>query len=710
MKRWRISSFILLSFMLVLSGFSMTTADAASQQNSSKSGYYFVQLEDQPVATYSGDIKGLQATKVESGKKLNVQGANVKNYRSHLAKERNDVKDYIRKEMKSAKVVSEYSLTFNGMAVKLTDQEAKKLANAPGVKQVIPSKKYRPVMNRSHEIVNDLPMWNAGYDGKGIKVAVIDSGVDVNHPYLKDSSLPMPAGFPKVQNDENGNPISEWYKFTSNKVIAAKVYGPDPQSTPEAIGSHGTHVAGTIAGISNYEDPTGVAKSKLSGVAPKAYLGNYNVFPCEDCSADDIYIVKAVEDALNDGMDVANLSLGGDASPGYDPLVEAVNAASDAGMTVVIAAGNDGPGPMTVGSPGIAEKVITVGAVSNKHFIGKSIDVTVDGEKRTVFVGSSDPGGKVQQKVSAPLAVISEQDGLGCDPINADLTGKVAVLKRGGCTFSEKALNAQAKGAAGVILINNSAGDPTQMSVEPTVTIPMVMVSDLDGAWISKAASGSVVMEPSPDREFLTTNDRLIANFSSRGPTVNYTLKPDIASVGVNVYSSVVGGGLASYNGTSMATPHVAGAAALLKQAHPDWKPQDIKSALMATANAPKSAYVPVEVGAGVMDVAKANKPSALAYPASLSFGPFNKGAKNQKIKVTLKNPTSSYQVYTVVPDKPSQVMVNKPVLAVAKGKSATFTVTANVKFKKPGDYQGYITVKTLDGKTSRIPYYFNVQ
>lgn len=112
----------------------------------------------------------------------------------------------------------------------------------------------------------------------------------------------MPVGFPKGDQ-----------RFTSNKVIVAKVFSPDAKATPEAIGSHGTHVAGTIAGVEGYKDPTGAAKNPLSGVAPKAYLGNYNVFPCNDCSAESIHIAAAVEAAVRDGMDVANLSLGGEA-------------------------------------------------------------------------------------------------------------------------------------------------------------------------------------------------------------------------------------------------------------------------------------------------------------------------------------------------------------------------------------------------------------
>ncbi|MBA4492722.1 S8 family serine peptidase [Paenactinomyces guangxiensis] len=709
--KWRFWLSLVLSSVLVFASFSVASAYSGESRSapaaSNESDYYFVQLEDQPVATYKGGVQGLQATKVTANEKLNPQSADVKNYRSYLAKKRADYKQWLKQNVKSTRVIQEYSLTLNGLAVKANEAEAKRLAQGPGVKKVVQSKQYRPLMNRSHLIINTMPAWKEGYDGAGIKVAVIDSGIDVNHPYLKDPSLEMPEGFPKAGTDD-------WLKFTSNKVIVAKVFSPDPVATPEALGSHGTHVAGTIAGKAGYKDPTGLAGGTLSGVAPKAYLGNYNVFPCPDdepCSAESIHIAAAIEQAVNDGMDIANLSLGGTATPGFDLLVEVVNAASDAGMTMVIAAGNSGPGAMTVESPGIAEKAITVAAVSNNHFFGKSITVTVDGEERVVPVGSSDPGGKVTQKVAAPLAVVSEGNGLGCEPIAADLTGKIAVLKRGSCTFTDKATHAKEKGAVGVILVNNSSGDPTLMSVDASVTIPMVMVTDRDGAWILAGKSGSAVMEPGPDQEFTSTNDSLIAGFSSRGPTIHYTLKPDVAAVGVNVYSSVVGGGLSSYNGTSMATPHVAGAVALLKQAHPDWTPQDFKSALMGTARDPKSAPLPLEVGAGIINVGKALKPVALANPASLSFGKLNKkGAKSEgTIRITLKNTTKKRQSYFVKPDRNITVKHNSLVLTLRPGQTGTIDVAANTLSKSEGDYQGYLQIMSKDGDMIRLPYYYHI-
>src|SRR5690606_14055296 len=259
------------------------------------------------------------------------------------------------------------------------------------------------------------------------------------------------------------------------------------------------------------------------------------------------------------------------------------------------------------------------------------------------------------------------------------------------------------------------------MLVEEIVTIPVVMVSMEDGQAILEAQNASAVLEPRQVEEFETDNDRLIAQFSSRGPTVNMTLKPDVAAVGVNVYSSVPGGELASYNGTSMATPHVAGAAALLKQAHPDWTPMEIKAALMGTAKDPKSDPLPLEVGAGVIDVGAALKPVAMADPASLSFkavplksakgkGKKGKNGSDPALQVTLKNTSGSKQVYRIVADS-KNVQVSKKNLPIHSGKTAQFTVTPLTKGKKAGeDVQGYSEIQAKKGAPFRIPYHFRVQ
>ena len=511
-----------------------------------------------------------------------------------------------------------------------------------------------------------------------------------------------PSGFPKVEDKSA-------IQFTNSKVIVAKVFSSDPTATPRAIGSHGTHVAGTIAGKAGYVDPSGLAKSKLSGVAPKAYLGNYNVFPCDEdvpCQADSIHIAAAIEAAVNDGMDAANLSLGSAATPGFDLLVEVINAANKAGMVTVVSAGNSGPKPMTIGSPGIAEEAITVAAVHNSHFFGHYAQVNIDGKEQTLSIGSGDPGGKILKKIQAPLAVITEDGGLGFKPITQDLTGKVAVLKRGGNTFSEKATNAYEKGAVAVVIINNKPGDPDGMRVEESIAIPVVMVSDVDGAWISKSKEALITLEPGEEMEFLSSVPEKIADFSSRGPTINYTLKPDVAAVGVNVLSSVVGGGVASYNGTSMSAPHVTGAVALLLQAHPDWTSRDVKAALIGTGRNPQGGAIPSEVGGGIISVGKALHPVALCYPSSLSFGKLNRTEK-KTMRIVVKNSSPKFRTYNLKAGN-NDLKLSKSSIRLSSGNEGAFQVTVGRSVRR-GSHQGYIELTTSSGGT-RIPYYFYVE
>jgi minor extracellular serine protease Vpr len=700
-KKGRFSLFVVSILFIVMLNLSFVQANLDGKsigELDGKSEYYFVQLENESI------VEKLKKQIKSPLTPDQLHSSFAKQYNDQLQKDHVEFKTWLKNMKKPITVTAEFSTLINGIAVKANSTDAKILAQGPGVKRVVQSRKYKPLMNQSNQIIRSQPLWKKGFQGDGMKVGVIDSGIDPHHPFLKDDSLKMPAGFPKVDRIKDR-------KYTSNKVIVAKVYSPDPTASPEAIDSHGTHVAGTIAGRSDYKDPTGIVKSRLSGVAPKAYLGNYNVFPCDNCSAESIFIAKAVEDAVNDGMDIINMSLGGEAIAGFDLLVEVVNAASDIGVTMVIAAGNEGPGPMTIASPGIASKAITVGAVTNNHFIGVAMNIEVDGQKREAQMGTSDPGGKITDRVAAPLAVVSEKDGLGCEPIDQDLQGKIAVLKRGTCTFTLKGKHAMDRGAVGLIIINNSVGDPSTMFVEEEVTIPMGMVSDQVGEWISRGNQLYGEFLPGSKKEVISGNSKYLANFSSRGPTVNYTLKPDVTAVGVNVYSSVLQGELEMLNGTSMATPHVAGAAALLKQAHPLWTPDEIKAALMSTAQPVRDSQNPLEIGSGLVHVEKAFQPSALLFPSSLSFGKIKSSMQTVKLKVRIVNPTNQRQTYLLSTKENDQIKISRSQLTLEPKQMGSFevrTVPKNGRSEK--EVMGYITIQTRAGESVRLPYYYHFQ
>ncbi len=278
--------------------------------------------------------------------------------------------------------------------------------------------------------------------------------------------------------------------------------------TAEAIADHGTHVPGTVA--CNLHTPAVVDGVDIpydpSGVAPAAQLGNYNVFPGEVGNARSEDILDALEAGYADGMDVMNMSLGGAASGKQDLLTHAVDNLDRAGMVVAISAGNNGPGHYTVGSPGSAERALTSGASTVGHFVGAP--VTVAGNS---YGAASGDFATVDEDLTRPLAVVQGPiNGLAeaCSPLPAgSLSGKIALISRGSCSFSTKIRNAQSAGAVAVLVQNNAAGDPVAMASDGTAnqpTVPAYMVGLKEGkamqAFNGRATTSSVLVRSTSTR------------------------------------------------------------------------------------------------------------------------------------------------------------------------------------------------------------------
>jgi minor extracellular serine protease Vpr len=365
-------------------------------------------------------------------------------------------------------------------------------------------------------------------------------------------------------------------------------------------------------------------------------LGNYNVFPGDVLDARSEDILNAVDAAVEDGMDVLNLSLGALHHGNNDLLSIGLDNATDAGVVVAVAAGNSGPGQGTLESPGRARKVITVAASTNQHFVGQPVGYP--------DLSGTVVGGAVGD--FAPLDAMSydlfDTGNNGCASVGAGASGKLAIINRGSCTFSQKIANAKAAGALGVLMINNVAGDPIAMGRTAGFDddLPAVMISKDDGAALR--ASGATTAEASATfQEFVNpANKDILAGFSSQGPTtVDFAVKPDVTSVGVNVLSSITcvgkpagcpdnGSGWAFFQGTSMSTPHIAGSSAVLLQLHNDWSPAQVKSALVNRADLViKDAITgthdvgPTAQGAGRENLSVAADGTTWMDPASASFG-----------------------------------------------------------------------------------------
>src|SRR6266705_1477914 len=671
----------------------VNNSDRPPQATGVADGYALVIFSEPPIADWPN------AVRYQNGKLDFTAGANGQ-YRASLAHARNDFLQWLRSTGSPAKVIREYDTVLNGVAVQLNGASLDSLKAAPGVSLVEPSLTYAPTMNRSVGVINAPAAWTAvggvANAGAGIKIGVLDTGIDQTHPFLTDNTLTPPAGFPKF---DPGN-----QQFTSKKVIVARVYftGKPGSFTAKALQDHGTHVSGTIAGVNGTNAPATAstpAVNGLSGVAPKAFLGNYNVFPGHTANATSHDIAQAIEDAVKDGMDVINMSLGGGINGFKDQLTVASDRAAKAGVVVAIAAGNSGPGVNTVESPGQAADAITACASTNNHFFGIPVMVLA-----TTFSAAVGEFGAFDPAVTAQLANWNNTaSGLAngpatraCTPVPAGThTGKIVVIDRGTCTFSTKIRNARDAGASGVLVVNNAPGDPAAMGQDGTADQPAtsaVMLAQNDRGAIRSAAAtnASATANGATFAEVLTNNQNFLAGFSSRGPANLLDIKPDVCAPGVNVLSSVLHGGFKMFQGTSMATPHVAGSSALLLQLHPDWTPAQVKGALVDTASRPTALGTtnPQNRGGGVVDLAAATKVSAVLSPATLSFRKIEPTSGQSKtIDVTITNVTNAKQTCNAtaaltftagVTGTAASASVTPSSVTLGAGQSATVSVTVS--------------------------------
>ena len=623
-----------------------TSTQAVQTQDTSRA---LVILNGDPLSTY---VK----TKPARGKKIDFTSNTTKSYRAQLSALRNDYKKWLQANYPKAKITGNFDISLNAVAVELNGAPLAGIAASPLVKQA----QYEGVYHKLNTvpdlaIVRAPQAWTSGggaeHAGEGVKVAVIDTGIDARHPCFAD------AGYPAQK--QLGDT-----KFTNNKVLVARVFNNNAGSrsyTAEAIQDHGTHVAGTVA--CNFGTPATVdgaaIPDPISGVAPKALLGNYNIFPdqVEDARSEDI--LNALDAAYADGFDIANMSLGGNAHGIQDLLTMAVDNLDQANMVVAVASGNSGPDLRTVESPGSAARALTAGASSvgqQMYFIvsvGASTYQTLKGD-----FGSAPAGG-----LTAPLAVLldpaSEFGGLSaaCNALPAgSLAGKIALLSRGICDFTVKLQNVQDAGGLAALVVDRADGGPIVMGqndnpVQPTIPGYMAALSERGALMASDGQS--TTFPDIPTYVYASSGDDLIADFTSAGPTdVDFRVKPDLVAPGVNVLSSVPANACATppcfafFNGTSMATPHLAGTAAVVRAQHPDWSAAEIRSAIVNTAKrniVHDLDGVAIEdvniVGAGRLDVKNAVDATIALDPVSVNFNAVPSGSgQSSTVNVTVRN------------------------------------------------------------------------
>jgi len=523
---------------------------------------------------------------------------------------------------RGGKILAHYHDAMNGIKVEIARSEVAGLSSLPGVVQVVGVPKYNINNVVSVPFIGAPAVWQGipGFRGEHVKIAIIDTGIDYTHANFggpgtvaafakaaASSTAPAdPTMFgpnaPKVKGGTDL--VGDAY----NADVAGSVPVPDPN--PLDCNGHGSHVSGTAAGFgvtndgATYHGPYNEAAYAAGfgigpGVAPLADLYMVRVFGCTGSTN---VVSEAIDWAVHNDMDVISMSLG---SPygvtGTSDAIASDNAAK-AGIIVVAAAGNNGPGPYVTGDPGTASHTISVAAMNARAFLvnGVHIALSSGGGANGVEANSLKlPTGSVAAVILKSGTALS----LGCNATDfpASAAGALVIVSRGTCSFDQKVTNAQNAGAVALGVVNNGAGFFNPLIDAAKIPFIELLLSDTPTFVAAPSPlSASVAPANLPDVTF-----KLAASFSSGGPrSHDGDLKPNIAGPGVNVFSTLSGSGTGGTfdSGTSMATPHVAGVAALAVQAHKDWKEPGVRAAVVQTASPTALPdYAPRIEGAGLV-------------------------------------------------------------------------------------------------------------
>lgn len=489
-------------------------------------------------------------------------------------------------EARGIHVTGSVSVLQNALFVAAPASRVPEIQAMSGVVAVRPMRRFKPLLSRAAQQVNAPAAWTAvggmANAGLGIKIGVLDSGIDQKHPAFQDSTLPMPKGFPLCTT---GHP--EDCAYTSNKVIVARSYvrylsaPSDPKApaaddlpddySPRDRDGHGTSVASAAAAVPTATPAVTTTGTPLTiqGIAPKAYLGNYKIAgsPGVAEGASDQTLMLAVQDAFTDGMDVITCSWGSNALSDWasDPVAAAFEKAAQGGAVVVVAAGNNAAFN-SISSPANAPSVIAVGATENSHVLLPSVSVNSSKAAANLKNIAAQPSDSTPYPTSegaavGPLVDVTQlgNDGLACSALPAySLLGAFALVKRGTCTFATKATNAQTAGAIGLIVYMADSSPTISMEgLDPQDAAfmgPAVMVSNADGLNLKSFAdanpgaqvtidTGGMEVELSTWSQNIgfspTVAANMLAGFSSTGPTPEGLMKPDlVATGGSDVYLS----------------------------------------------------------------------------------------------------------------------------------------------------------------------------
>lgn len=586
----------------------------------------------------------------------------------------NKVKEEIEAYHPFVEVVAVYDIVFKGLAVEGKAEQLAGLGSIEQIKAFHQNQTYQalPFQADNADVIEKMdPSKSKAYDlnetsytGKGVKVGIIDTGIDYNHPDLEKN---YQGGYDLVDFDDE--PM---------------------ETTPEEgpATSHGTHVAGIIAGDGD-----------MKGVAPDAEIYAYRALG-PGGTGSTVQVLAAMEKAIEDEVDIINLSLGNDVNVPDYPTSIAVNRASELGIIVVIANGNSGPDAWTVGSPATADRSVSVGASTTPQKNPVLIDTF---EKKGISLSRSGRSPAWELNRSYQLEDMDNMEQ------GQSMHGKIALTRRKEIPFFELALQAESMGAEALIIYNSEPG-PLQASVQNNrqpVNIPVASIQKEEGEWLQSQINQSTYFIDAAQKDNLLT----IAPFSSRGPVaVQWAIKPDISAPGSAVWSTVPGG-YQAMDGTSMAAPHVAGAFAVLKEAHPNWTDKQLIGALKTTAQPFEEKEHRLNAttqGMGLLQLEAAIDTSAIIYDPQLEFGKLSRYQEEFTETVTIENKSEKEQTYYFeTPKRKDGLVWSLPqsfTVQPKEQKEITLKLSMNRDRLEEGVHEGWLTLREAE-KNYDLPY-----
>lgn len=625
--------------------------------------------------------------------------------------------------MRGARPVAATRMALNAVIVEAPEGQEAFLASLPGVKRVERVRMLELHTDRVPSIHKVTAVWEAiggaSRAGEGVKIAILDTGIEQSHPAFQDPEMSAPDGYPQADSEVNRI-------LTNSKVIVARSF--DNQDARDRVG-HGTAVAMVAAGVV-HESPAGV----IAGVAPRAWLGNYRVNQGSSRSIPTDFALRAVDAAVQDGMNVINMSFGsvGLGSSADDALAEAARNAADRGIVVVVSAGNSGPEVMSVDDTSADSKVLSVGANQSDRPTNAHSVLLPSGAPLTNVAASSNA--VVGRVFGGELADIEKFDpsGLLCGKRlpESSLTGQIPLIQRGECNFTEKLRTAFEAGAQAALIYNSATADDPEGVIIPDVsadpTIPALMLPRSAGLRLKSERAAAEEYQVVLRFSGAANDPFQLASFSSVGPSVDLTIKPDVLATGVQVFTAAQTGfpgsslysptGYVTTQGTSFSAPAVAGAVAALMSARPGLESADYRSMIVNSAapllNGNGTKMTVVKSGAGVMDLERAFRSTVTAFPVSVSFGAQDSTVDDWR-QVILRNISDETVTYELSIESQNEVvpLLTDERVTLGPGEIAGPVLIFGEGGLAPGAYEGFLRIDDPEhGTVARVPYWMAVR